>query len=603
MIKGVRSGRIFLSVSTLFYVASSRLETPVSFTPKGRDLSLRFSTVIRHLHSLLPTKDDYLHANIKQDIVAGLTVGIVALPLALAFGVSSGVGAAAGLVTAIVAGLIAAIFGGSHVQVSGPTGAMVVILAPIVAEHGANSIMLLSLLAGGIVLALGALGLGRAISLIPWSVVEGFTLGIATLIALQQVPLAMGTKIPAGVKSLRGAFLAIVDADWTVSLFTLGIVGITILIIIGSSRISPTFPASLVAVIVVSMIVYIGQFNVPTIGVLPDSLPAPQLPLVRLDLLIELAPAACAVALLAAIESLLSARVAAGMPGQGSYAPDRELVGQGLASIGSGMFGGMPATGAIARTAVNVKSGATSRLSAITHSILLTGIVYFAAGLVSHIPLSALAGVLFVTAVRMVSFSTIRQVTGSTRGDRLVFWATAFVTIVFDLVAAIAFGVVIAILWAMYQLSRLSGVVQLTLPGEKMKNDERIIYFRLDGSMFFGAAERIVTELSKVPQSVEVVILSMSHVGILDASGAKHLAEVLIELNERSITTMIKGLRPEHVRAAQNVGVIASLTSPGYLFDSIDDATNAARELIAQHIAQEQGNDSEKFNLSPLPHC
>lgn len=543
---------------------------------------MQLSSIAQHLKSLFPTADDYRYANVRRDAISGLTVGIVALPLALAFGVSSGVGAAAGLITAIVAGLIAAIFGGSAVQVSGPTGAMVVILAPIVAEHGASSVMLLSVMAGTIVLFLGLLGLGRAISIIPWSVVEGFTLGIATLIALQQVPMAMGTDIPAGVNSLYGAFLAVRDADWSISVLTLAVVAVTVLIILATSRISVTFPASLTAVVLVSLIVFFGKFAVPTIGTLPDSLPTPRLPHASFELMVELAPAAFAIAMLAAIESLLSARVAAGMPGQGSYAPDRELIGQGLASIGSGVFGGMPATGAIARTAVNVKSGATSRLSAILHAILLTAIVYLAAGMVGHIPLAALAGVLFVTAFRMVSITTIRQVTGSTRGDRLVFWTTAIITIVFDLVVAIVFGIVIAILWAIYQLSRLSGVVHLPLPDTARPGDERIAYFRLDGSMFFGAAERIVSELSQVHNSIEVVILSMSHVGILDASGAKQLAEVLAELNEQGVTTMIKGLRPEHIQAAERVGVIDSLTSPTYLFDSIEEATSAARQLISE---------------------
>ncbi|MBS6101131.1 MAG: SulP family inorganic anion transporter [Actinomyces sp.] len=543
------------------------------------------SSIADHLKFLLPSADDYREANWRRDLVAGVTVGIVALPLALAFGVSSGVGAAAGLVTAIVAGLIAAVFGGSHVQVSGPTGAMVVILAPIVAQHGASSIMLLSVMAGLMVFAFGLLGLGKAISLIPWSVVEGFTLGIATLIALQQVPMAMGgVEIPAGVNSLYGAFLAVQAADWAVSAFTLGIVLVTVLMIVGTSRISTTFPASLVAVVVVSLAAFFGNLAVPTIGQLPSSLPAPSLPYVDFSLMRQLLPAAFAVAMLAAIESLLSARVAAGMPGQGSYQPDRELVGQGLASIGSGIFGGMPATGAIARTAVNVKSGATSRVSAIVHAIILGAVVYLAAGLVSHIPLAALAGVLFVTAFRMVSTSSVCKILGSTRGDGLVFWITALITVVFDLVVAIGLGVAIAVFWAVYHLSRLSGVVELPLPGERQQTDDKIAYFRLDGSMFFGAAERIVTELSDVHRSTGVVILSMSHVGILDASGAKQLSDVFVELNERGIITMIKGLRPEHLKAAQSVGIIDALSSPTYLFDSIEEAAASARRLVAEGL-------------------
>lgn len=386
------------------------------------------------------------------------------------------------------------------------------------------------------------------------------------------------------MNSLYGAFLAVQAADWAVSAFTLGIVLVTVLMIVGTSRISTTFPASLVAVVVVSLAAFFGNLAVPTIGQLPSSLPAPSLPYVDFSLMRQLLPAAFAVAMLAAIESLLSARVAAGMPGQGSYQPDRELVGQGLASIGSGIFGGMPATGAIARTAVNVKSGATSCVSAIVHAIILGAVVYLAAGLVSHIPLAALAGVLFVTAFRMVSTSSVRKILGSTRGDGLVFWITALITVVFDLVVAIGLGVAIAVLWAVYHLSRLSGVVELPLPGERQQVDDKIAYFRLDGSMFFGAAERIVTELSDVHRSTGVVILSMSHVGILDASGAKQLADVFVELNERGIITMIKGLRPEHLKAAQSVGIIDALSSPTYLFDSIEEAAASARRLVAEGL-------------------
>lgn len=224
--------------------------------------------------------------------------------------------------------------------------------------------------------------------------------------------MAMGVEIPAGVNSLYGAFLAVQAPDWSASSFTLGIVLVTVLVTVGTSRTSTTFPASIGAAAVLALVAFFGNLTVPTIGQLPSSFPAPSFPSVDFSLMRQLLPAAFAVAMLAATESLLSARVAAGMPEQGSYQPDRELVSEGLASIGSDIFGGMPATGAIARTAVNVKSGATSRVFTILHALILGAVVYRAAGLVSHILLTTLAGVLFVTAFRMLSTSSVRKILG-----------------------------------------------------------------------------------------------------------------------------------------------------------------------------------------------
>lgn len=540
-----------------------------------------------HMRKLLPSWRDWRHVRKtwRADLVAGITVGIVALPLALAFGVSSGVGAAAGLITAVVAGIIAAVFGGSHVQVSGPTGAMVVILAPIVAEHGVSSIMLLSILAGIILVISGVLGLGKAISLIPWSVVEGFTLGIATIIAMQQVPLALGVSIPAGHSTLQSVLLAFQAALWPTSIYTLGIVASVVVLILATEKIAPKLPASLMAVIVSSIAVWLIALNVPVIGKLPHALPAPSAPTLSLYTVEQLIPTACAVAMLAGIESLLSARVAAGMPGQGSYHPDRELVGQGLASIGAGVFGGMPATGAIARTAVNVKSGARSRLAAVTHAIVLLCVVYFVSPLVSQIPLATLAGVLFVTATRMVSPATLRKVTTSTRSDMVVFWMTALVTVTFDLIQAIIIGVLLAAVLAIRHLSRMSGVVRLPLPIPPMPGDEHIALLRLDGSMFFGVADRVAEEIGEYGRDIRVVVFSMSHVGILDASGANALADVISRFERQGIVVYMKGLRPEHLRTARNMKLFGSLPIEDHLFETTEEAVARARQTVQEYVA------------------
>ena len=533
---------------------------------------------------LLPNRLDYaqLPRSWRRDVLAGVTVGVVALPLALAFGISSGVGAAAGLITAVVAGLVAAVFGGSHVQVSGPTGAMAVVLAPIVVLHGVGSIALVTVLAGLIVLAAGVTGLGRAVTFIPWPVIEGFTLGIAAIIFLQQVPAAFATTSPPGERTLAAAFRILTSADWTRAAITLGAVGLVALLMILLPRLHRAIPESLAAVVAVTVLVVALNIPIATIGELPSHLPAPVLPHADLGALRDVVGAALAIAALAAIESLLSARVAATMAPTGPYDPDRELVGQGLASVASGVFGGMPATGAIARTAVNVRSGARSRLSAITHSVVLLGVVYLATGPVSAIPLAALAGVLMVTSFRMISASTIRKILRSTRSDALLFILTAFVTVWFDLIEAVEIGVLVAAFFALRGVARRSSVVREVLPGPRRPGDDEIVLLRLDGAMFFGVAERISTAIVDAEhQRTSVVIIRMSQLGMLDATGANTLAQICTELEGRGITVIIKGVRPEHTALLANVGVFDSLRHQHHLVDTLDDAIEHARTHVS----------------------
>ncbi|EHI10711.1 SulP family inorganic anion transporter [Mycolicibacterium thermoresistibile] len=545
------------------------------------------ATAKENLIRLLPSRRDYaeLPRSWRRDILAGITVGVVALPLALAFGISSGVGAAAGLITAVVAGLVAAVFGGSHIQVSGPTGAMAVILAPIVAQHGLTSIALVTVLAGLIVLAAGITGLGRAVTFIPWPVIEGFTLGIAAIIFLQQVPAAFATEAPAGQRTLVAAWHVVTHADWTAAVKTLSVVSLVALLMVVLPRLHRSIPESLTAVVAATVIVTVFGISVATIGELPSQLPTPVLPQADMGAMQTLLGAALAIAALAAIESLLSARVAATMSATGPYHPDRELVGQGMASVASGLFGGMPATGAIARTAVNVRSGARTRLAAIVHSLVLLAVVYLATGPVSAIPLSALAGVLMVTSFRMVSLHTARRILRSTRSDALTFVLTALVTITFDLIEAVQIGVLVAAFFALRNVARRSGVTREELPGEPQPGDERIALLRLEGSMFFGVAERMSSTISEIEaDDISVVIIRLSQLGTLDATGANSLAQIATELERRGITVIIKGVQPEHSKLLSNVGVFESLRHEKHLIDSLEDAIEHARS----HVARQQ---------------
>lgn len=547
-------------------------------------MSSAASTVLRAIAPLLPRRSDYadLKHTWKADIIAGVTVGVVALPLALAFGVSSGVGAEAGLITAIVAGLIAAIFGGSNVQVSGPTGAMVVVLAPIVASHGVGSVMIVSVMAGVILVVAGAMRLGRTVGYIPWPVIEGFTVGIGIIIFLQQVPGALGVSGEGrSTSAVVAAFQSAADAKVPDVLYSLGVVIVVAAIMLILSAKLPKVPASFVAILIVSVVAALAGLPLATIGELPSSLPLPALPAVSLGALPALVGPAFAVAALAAIESLLSVRVASSMADTGPYNADRELVGQGLASVASGMFGGMPATGAIARTAVNVRTGARTRMAAIVHALALLAVVYLAANVVSKIPLAALAGVLMVTAARMISPRIIKLVMGSTRSDALVFVITIVVTVAFDLIVAVGIGIAVTAFFALRALSRASGIHREELRGPAQPGDDKIALFRLDGSLFFGAAERVLESVSTY-EGVKVVILRMSQVQRVDATGAHTLSELVTSLERRGITVLIKGIRQEHTHVFQQLGVMSSLRHENHIFDDLGPAIAHARSHVAR---------------------
>ena len=551
---------------------------------------MRFEAFTR----LLPRRADYsgLRGSWRGDVLAGVTVGVVALPLALAFGITTGLGATAGLMTAIVAGLVAGVFGGSNVQVSGPTGAMTVVLVPIVARYGVNAVYVVGLMAGVLILVAAVCRLGRFLAFIPWPVIEGFTVGIAVIIFLQQVPAALGVPKPAGENTAAIAVRAIGDAFTHGSAQSLLLVALVAIVMVVTPRIHRSLPSSLVAVVVATVVAAVAGWDIPQIGSLPSSLPAPALPTLAAGQMRGLLGAAFAVALLAAIESLLSAKVADGMSDSARHDPDRELFGQGLANLASPLFGGMPATGAIARTAVNVRAGARTRTAAIVHSVVLVLVVLFAGSLVGQIPLAALAGVLMVTAVRMVEIHNVRAVLRSTRADALVLVLTATATIAFDLIVAVEIGVAVAAVLALRAVSRSAVAVVEPLPAGEIDASteadllhEHIVVYRLDGALFFGAAQRFLTELTAVTD-VRVMILRLPQLQVLDATGAQALGEIVAELEQRHITVLLKGPSPEHLRVLTAVGVLDQLAHEKHLFSDLDAAIEHARLHVARPVAR-----------------
>ncbi|MFZ6004017.1 MAG: SulP family inorganic anion transporter [Actinomycetota bacterium] len=540
------------------------------------------------LASLMPSRRDYagLRRSWRGDVLAGATVGVVALPLALAFGITTGLGAEAGLTTAIVAGLVAAVFGGSNVQVSGPTGAMTVVLVPVVARHGADAVLVVGIMAGLLVLAAAVLRLGRYLAFVPWPVVEGFTVGIAVIIFLQQVPSALGVTKPDGENTALVAAKAIDEAVGSGRIAALMVVALVAAVMVVVPRLHRSLPASLLAVAAATAICELGSIDVARIGSLPGSLPLPSLPSLPLDQVSQLFSAALAVAILAALESLLSAKVADGMSDAGRHDPDRELLGQGLANIASPLFGGMPATGAIARTAVNVRSGARTRVAAVTHAVVLMAVVLFAGDLVSRIPLAALAGVLMVTACRMVEVHNVRAVARATRSDAVVLWLTALATVAFDLIMAVEIGIAAAAVLALRHVARTAQatptpVTELGQDQAESLLNEGILTYRLDGALFFGAAQRFLTELTAISDA-KVVVLRLPDIQMLDATGAQALGEIVAELEDRGITVLLKGPRPGHLRVLEVTGALDRLAHANHVFDDLGAALEHARSHVAR---------------------
>ncbi|MBB3040481.1 SulP family inorganic anion transporter [Nocardioides soli] len=547
-------------------------------------MSLRI--VLHRIRELAPRSSDWRHLRVGRDLTAGVLVALVALPLALGFGVSSGMGAAAGLVTAIVAGVVAAVFGGSRVQVSGPTGAMTVVLVPIVAAHGASGVLVVGLIAGLILIGLGATGAGRFMRYVPVPVVEGFTVGIALVIGLQQVPTALGVDVHAEkvlplVADAVRAWLS--DPHWTAPAIAIGVaVGMVVV-----ARVRSAIPAALLAVVVATAGNHFLDWGAATIGAIPRGLPGPSLPRVPFADLDSLLLPAVAVAALAALESLLSATVADAMTVGEQHDPDRELVGQGLANLAAPVFGGIPATAAIARTAVNVRSGAGSRLAAVTHAVVLLGMVLVLAPWVEQIPLAALAGVLIATAVRMVEVSSLTAMLRATRGDAAALVATAAATVVFDLVLAVLIGLVVAGFFALQQTARTARLDQVPLDEsdhvdeERRLLDEHIVAYRIDGPLFFAAAHDFLLELADVHR-VRVVVLRMSRVTTVDATGARVLAETIAGLERRGIRVLVSGVQPQHERVLRELRVHDQLAHEQHLFATTPEAIAHARLLAAE---------------------
>ena len=527
---------------------------------------------------------DYNPQKFQQDLLAGITVGIVALPLALAFGVTSGAGAAAGLFTAIVAGLVAAAFGGSRYNISGPTGAMTVVLLPIIAQYGVDKIFLVGLMAGVILLVLGFLRFGRLVNLIPYPVVTGFTNGIAIIIFLQQIPALLGVATPKGEHILPITLAAIRSYLQQPQAGAMVLTALTIGIVLVWGRYVKHIPGGIVALLVVTGLSLLWGMPLPRIGEIPSSLPAPHLPNLGLSDLSQLFSPALAVALLAGIESLLSAVVADSITSRENHHPDRELIGSGLANLAAPRFGGIPATGAIARAAVNVRSGAETRLAGIFHALFLLVVVLALGPLAKAIPLAVLAGILMLTAFRMGEWEAIRAILRSTKSDLSTMLLTMGVTVAFDLVLAIEVGLAVAGVLFIQRMARSMSVEPMDLAPEvpehlEVDHDllrERVVAFRVDGPLFFAVVGEFIQSLTQVSQ-VDALILRMRRVKVMDASGANALKTMKDALERKGIKFLISALQDQPKQVLQRMGLLDEITTHRHhLFESTDAAIEHA---------------------------
>ncbi len=510
---------------------------------------------------LLDCLPGYDRTQFGKDLAAGITVGVLALPLAMAFAIASGVSPTAGIWTAIVAGFITALLGGSRVQIGGPTGAFIPIVYGIVVAHGYGNLLGATMLAGVMLLAMGLARMGQLIRFIPITVVIGFTNGIAVVIFMAQIKDFFGLQI----ENLPAEFFARIQIlaahAHTVDLPTLGLSVACFIFLLFYNRMSQRLafmrraPGPLAVLVVGTLVAFAFDLPVETIGSrfngIPQELPAFGFPDVSIHDFGKLISPAITIALLGAIESLLSARVADSQIDD-RHDPNQELVAQGLSNIAAPLFGGFAATGAIARTSTNVKSGGRTPIAGIIHSVTLLGIVLIAAPLASYVPLATLSAIVMVVAINMGEWHEFKELPRFSWSYRIILLSTFFVTVVFDLTIAVELGMVLASLFFIYRMSELTRIERLPL--NEINDDPHMLYpdgtqrvaaWQLFGSLFFGAVNKLEELLDPGAGHPEVVILDMNRLVQLDTTGLEGLENLRDKLAKRGCTLILCGINSQ----------------------------------------------------------
>ncbi len=515
---------------------------------------------------LLDTLKGYNRQQFVADMISGVIVGIVALPLAIAFGIASGVSPEKGLFTAIIAGFIISALGGSKVQIGGPTGAFIVIVYGIVQQYGINGLVVATFMAGILLIAMGLLKFGSLIKFIPHPLIVGFTTGIAVIIFSSQIKDSLGLSmgsVPADFLHKCIAFSAHIH---TINPYAVVLMAATVAITQSWSRISKKIPGSLVAIILTTALVYLfpnfGGLAVETIGskfgAIQATFPTPSWPCIDLTTIQLLIRPAFTIALLGGIESLLSAVVADGMTG-GRHRSNTELVAQGVANIVSAAFGGIPATGAIARTATNIKNGGRTPIAGMVHAITLLIIVLFVGKLAAFIPMATLSGILIVVSYNMSEWRNFVGIAKSRSGDSLVLLITFVLTVLVDLTVAIEIGMIAAMLLFMTKMTRYSNVTEVSGRADDSEADhdtdalsnytysKAITVFEINGPLFFGAAYKFKEAVIHIEQKPKVLVIRMRNVPIIDGTGLRTLAEVETECSSQHIKLILTEVNTQSV--------------------------------------------------------
>lgn len=546
------------------------------------------------LISLLDDKENgFSKEQFFKDLIAGIIVAIIALPLSIALGISSGVSPEKGLITAIIAGFIISLLGGSRVQIGGPTGAFVVIVFGIIQNHGVDGLIIATFMAGIILVLFGLLRFGSLIKYIPYPITVGFTSGIAVTLFSTQVKDFLGlsmTKTPSEFIPKWEAYISHMN---TTNLYTLAIGLLALIILIFWPKINKKIPGSLIALIVTTLVVFIFNLPVATIGSqfgkISSNIPMPHIPNLNLNTLKALIGPAFTIALLGGIESLLSAVVSDGMIGD-KHNSNAELIAQGIANMGSSLFGGIPATGAIARTAANVKNGGRTPISGIVHSITLLLIMLVFMPLAKFIPLTTLSAILIIVSYNMSEWRTFKAILKAPKSDIAILLTTFFLTVLFDLVIAIGIGMVVSMCLFMRRVATSIEVNELNendcsdksnidTDMENLKVGENVLVYDIRGHLFFGAVDTFMNTMKEINDDAKVLVLRMRHTKTLDVTGYKQIKNIALSCKSRNMNLIISELQEQPKKVMRLMGFIDTL-GEDHFATNFDEALEKANSLI-----------------------
>ncbi len=544
-------------------------------------------------------KNGYNKQTFIQDLLAGIIVGIVALPLAIAFGIASGATPEAGILTAIVAGFLISFFGGSKVQIGGPTGAFIVIVFGIIQEYGMNGLMIATFMAGAFLIMMGILHLGTIIKYIPYPIVVGFTSGIALTIFATQIKDLFGLQIESVPADFLGKWSVYAQHIDTINWWSLLVGLCSILIIVFTPKVNRRIPGSLAAIILMTLATLglkaLGIEGIETIGdrfSISSALPQPEVPKITWDSVRHLAQPAMVIAMLGAIESLLSAAVADGVIGD-RHNSNQELIAQGIANMVSPLVGGIPATGAIARTMTNINNGGRTPVAGIAHAIVLAIIYLFLMPLVKYIPMACLAGILMVVAYNMSEWRSFRAILRNPKSDIIVLLVTFFLTVIFDLTIAIEVGVLIACLLCMKRMAETTNVSVISdeidpmADTDVMGNLEHLIIpegvkvYEINGPYFFGIGNKFEEMMGDMGGRAKVRIIRMRKVPFIDSTGVHNLSNMCRMCSQMGVKVVLSGVNPTVMKVLENAGM-DNVVGKENICSHISLALNRAQEILAE---------------------